>query len=181
MKSSITKYNYKSVLSGKIIVALIAFLIFAATGAFSQSHETLFPSLVNLPGWNGDKPEGVKLDMGAMKMVTASRNYTQGDKELTALIMIGNAQGGGSILPQGTSKMETDEAKVSVQTINGYQVQVVYNKKDHGGLVTVVLIPGENSGTFFNLTFEGLTEDEGMALAKRFDWNGIKAKAQAFK
>ena len=165
-----------------IVPVLVIVLSFFAAGLYAQSHDILYPTLVDLPGWNGEEPEGMKMDMGGMKMINAHRRYTQGDKELNAMIVIGNPQMAGVAPPQQeTGKMETDQIKISAEMIKGYQAQIVFNKVDKAGGVTIILLPGQDGGAFFLLSFEGMTDSDAVGLAQRFDWNLMKSKAQQFK
>jgi hypothetical protein len=165
-----------------IILALMIALSFIAADVYAQSHDVLYPSLIDLPGWKGEAPEGMKLDMGGMKMINAHRRYTQGDKELNAVIIIGNPQMAGVAPPQqDTGKMETDKMKIVAETIKGFQAQIVFDKVEKAGGVTIILLPGQDGGAFFMLSFEGMTDSDAVAFAQRFDWNLMKNKAQQFK
>ena len=164
-----------------VIATLIA-LCFFAGGVFAQSHDILYPCLVDLPGWKGEAPDGMKLDMGGMKMINAHRQYTQGNKEINAIIIIGNPQMAGVAPPQqDAAKMETDKMKISAETIKGYQAQIVYDKIEKAGGITVVVLPGQDGGAFFTMSFEGMTDSDALTFAQRFDWDLMKNKAQQFK
>ena len=164
-----------------VIATLIA-LCFFAGGVFAQSHDILYPCLVDLPGWKGEAPDGMKLDMGGMKMINAHRQYTQGNKEINAIIIIGNPQMAGVAPPQqDAAKMETDKMKISAETIKGYQAQIVYDKIEKSGGITVIVLPGKDGGAFFTMSFEGMTDSDALTFAQRFDWDLMKNKAQQFK
>lgn len=164
-----------------VLAALIA-LCFIAAGVHAQSHDILYPCLVDLPGWKGEAPDGMKLDMGGMKMINAHRQYTRGDKEINAIIIIGNPQMAGMASPQqDTGKMETDKLKISAETIKGFQTQIVYDKIEKAGGITVIILPGQDGGAFFTMSFEGMTDSDALSFAQRFDWNLMKNKAQQFK
>ena len=81
------------------VLATALALCFITAGVHAQSHDILYPCLVDLPGWKGEAPDGMKLDMGGMKMINAHRQYTQGDKEINAIIIIGNPQMAGVATP----------------------------------------------------------------------------------
>lgn len=168
-------------LAGFIIFALFCFLLAGPVNARAESYETLFPCFIDLPGWEGEEPEGMKVEQAGMKMINAKRAYTKGDKEITAVIMIGNQVGTGAITLKGMADIETDEQKVTVKTIKGFLTQTVYDKTDRSGTVTVIILPREKLGAIFTLSFEGLTEKEAIKVAKRFDWNLIREKAESFE
>lgn len=163
------------------IIMLLAFVLVtvAAPSAQAGSHDALTPLLIDLSGWQGDEAEGMSMDMGAMKMITATRTYENGGKELGVNIMISRGDQGsmGMGMEQGqmqTMNMETGDAKMRIEEIDGYHVQTVYEKKENKGSVVVYLAKGEGVAGYFSLSYEGLGEDEAMALAKKFDWAKMK-------
>ncbi len=165
-----------------VVLATLIALSFFAAGVHAQSHDILYPCLIDLPGWKGEAPDGMKLDMGGMKMINAHRQYTQGDKEINAIIIIGNPQMAGVAPPQqGIGKMETDKLKISTETIKGFQVSIVYDKIEKSGGITVILLSGQDAGVFFTMSYEGMTDSDAVTFAQRFDWNLMKNKALQFK
>lgn len=163
----------RSVLFAVVLIALSAVIVQAA------SYETLYPCLIDLPGWEAEKPEGMKMEMSGMKMINASRSYSQGDKEITAVIIIGNQA---MATPMGSEglNMETPEENLSIKKINGFLVQNVYNKKDREGTIIVYLNPQEARAAIFSFSFEQLPENEALNLAKTFDWKMMLNKVRAF-
>ena len=114
-----------------------------------------------------------------MKMINATRSYSQGDKEITAVIIIGNQAMTTPIGSEGLN-METPEENLSIKKINGFLVQNVYNKKDRGGTIIVYLNPQEAGAAIFSFSFEQLSENEGFNLAKTFDWKMMRNKVRSF-
>ena len=166
----------------RCIFLAILFILCGSFGVFAQSHDILYPCFVDLPGWKGDTPEGIKMDLPGMKMINAHREYSQGDKELNAVIIIGNPQMAGVQAPQqDMGKIETDKIKMFVDTIKGYLVQVVFDKVDKSGGITVILLSGKDGGAFFTMTYEGMTDSDALNLVKKFDWDIMKRKALQFK
>lgn len=164
------------------VLATALALCFITAGVHAQSHDILYPCLVDLPGWKGEAPDGMKLDMGGMKMINAHRQYTQGDKEINAIIIIGNPQMAGVAPPQqDAGKMETDKLKISAEMIRGFQTQIVYDKIEKSGGITVIVLPGKDGGAFFTMSFEGMTDSDALTIAQRFDWDLMKNKARQFK
>lgn len=164
-----------------IVLATLIALCFFAAGVHAQSHDILYSCLIDLPGWKGEAPDGMKLDMGGMKMINAHRQYTQGDKEINAIIIIGNPQMAGMASPQqDAAKMETDKLKISTETIKGFQVSIVYDKIEKSGGITVILLSGQDAGVFFTMSYEGMTDSDALTFAQRFDWNLMKNKALLF-
>jgi len=168
---------------GKItttVVCVLMCVMLGAVGAYGQSYQSLYPLLVDLSGWNGAEPEGMNMEMPGMKMVNAVRAYQRGKREFTAMIVIGNTAMAGYTSPQGMMNMETDEAKVVVKMIRGFQVTTVYDKKDRSGAVSVMLLPGEKGGAVFTLSFEEMSSEQALNLAEKFDWKVMQEKVKSF-
>ena len=175
------KFNRKIGLAGSILL-IVALVVYSPTSAAAESYQVLYPCLGDLSGFTAAPPQGMDMNQMGMKLVNATRTYTHGDKELTALITIGGSQmAAAAMMPQGMMDMETDEGRVSMKEIDGFQVHTGYDKQDHSGAVTVILFAGESGGAFFTLSFTGLSEKEGLKLARKFDWRQIKKKAAQFK
>lgn len=172
----------KKVLAVFLVIASILVLSGAVK---AEVYTALTPHLVNLRGWEAEKAEGVDLNMPGMSMVNATRTYVQGDKELNAVIMIGNKMmiPGQTDFEMDTSKfdMNTSEFSVSTKKINGFEVYCSYNKAEKEGSIMVFLEKGETEGTFFMLSFSNIDEKEALNLAKQFDWAKIKKAAAGAK
>ncbi|MBN1932003.1 MAG: hypothetical protein JW786_10400 [Desulfobacterales bacterium] len=165
--------------SGKTIIFITFVLLCISNVASGASYQTLFPYLIDLPGWSGSEPEGMNMEMSGMTMVNATRSYTKGDKELTAVIMIGNQAFGLNPAAAGGMKVETSQGKMDFKTIDGFQVQTVYDKEDNSGAVNVIL--QDAGGALFTLTFEGLKAEEAFNLVRKFDWEKIQKAAKSIK
>jgi hypothetical protein len=170
---------------GKILLVSFAILVMAAA-VQAESYQTLYPCLVDLSGWTGGEPTGMNMNMSGMVMINSTRTYSKGNKELTAIIMKGDQafgmagmQGGGM---QGSEMhMESPEVNMNIRTINGFQVQTVYDKEENSGVVTVFLTYEQAGGAFFSLSYAGISEGDALGLAKKFDWKKIKSKVQSLR
>ncbi|MBN2514849.1 MAG: hypothetical protein JXC33_02325 [Deltaproteobacteria bacterium] len=166
---------------GTSILLIVAMMLICVSGVYADSYQALYPCLIDLPGWEGKEPKGVKMEMPGMNMINATREYRQGDKKINAMVVVGNPAMASAAVPQGMMNMETDEMKIAMTTIQGFKVHTVYNKKEHSGAVTVILLPGQaGGGAIFTFSFEGLTETEAMNLAQTYDWKTIQTKVQSF-
>ena len=154
------------------LINCLIFGVFISTGV-AADHTLLTPLLVDLKGWSGEPAQGITMDMGSSKMINATRQYRQGGKELTAMVMVGN-----QAMTQGSMqamKAETTEGKMSISTIGGFKVQSHYNKNDKSGVVIVDLSQNQQQGAMFTFVFEGLSEKEGLDTAKKFNWKAMKS------
>ncbi len=164
---------------GKILLLSFAILVMAAA-VQAESYQTLYPCLIDLSGWTGGEPTGMNMSMSGMVMINATRAYSKGNKEIAAMIMKGAQLGAGGMQGSGMH-METPEVNMKIQTINGFQVQTVYDKVENSGAVTVFLTHEQTGGAFFTLSYAGISESEAIGLAKKFDWKKIKSKAQSLR
>jgi hypothetical protein len=136
-----------------------------------QAFERFYPFLIDLPGWTGDKPDGMAMQLGGLDILTATRKYKREGAHLEVGIMTGApAQAGLTMLKSGM-KIETSEGHVITETIDGIKLARTYTVKDKSGAILV----GLADSALFNFAYTGITEDEALGLAKRFDWKAIQA------
>jgi hypothetical protein len=165
--------------SNCLAVLSVCVLLTVSFAAHAGQYESLSPLLIDLKGWQAEPTEGMDMDMGGTKIIQAVRQYTRDGKEADAMVMIGNtmmtqahAQGMQSM------KMETAEGKVQMTTIDGYQVSIHHSKADKEGAV-VVALPGTGQlGALFVFHYIGLSEEDGLSAAKKFDWKKIEKQAK---
>lgn len=143
------------------------------TTAFAQQHDALTPLLADLEGWSAEPAEGMSMDMGTMKMINAVREYQKGAQEISAMVMVGNqAMAMGQMQPM---KAETSEGKFSVTTIDGFKVHTQFDKAENKGSLIVFLGQGQTQQGLFTFYYEGFSEADALALARKFDWVKMKA------
>lgn len=158
--------------------AFVLTLTFFTAVAMAADHTQLTPLLVDLKGWEAEPAGGMTMDMGSSRMINAARDYRQGDKELNAMVMLGN-----QAMTQGSMqdlKAETAEGKMAIKTIDGFKVMSQYSKTEKSGAVIVYLRQDQQQGAIFTLAYKGLTEEEGLNAAKKFDWNEMKSAVAKF-
>ena len=64
---------------------------------------------------------------------------------------------------------------MSISTIDGFKVQSHYSKTEKSGAVIVHLSQNQQQGSMFTLVYEGLSEEEGLNTAKKFNWKAMKS------
>ena len=166
------KYQFFNKISTLGMILIVA----CAVTAHAGDHQSLTPLLIDLDGWAAEEPEGMNMDMGAMKMTNATRTYTKGDNTLTAMVMIGS-----HAMTQGQMQemnAETSEARVSISEIDGFRVHTGYDKNENAGSVIVFLSQGQTESALFIVSYQGLSDKEAVNLAKQFDWKKMKAKVE---
>ena len=137
-----------------------------------QAFERFYPFLVDLPGWTGNKPDGLAMQLpGNNNMITASREYRRDNARVRAQVITGPAAQGGLAMIQSGMKMETGDAHMSTETVDGLKFARTYTVHDKSGAIFV----GLADNAMFSVSFNGVAEDEALALARRFDWKAIQA------
>ncbi|MDL1969073.1 MAG: hypothetical protein LWW97_11195 [Deltaproteobacteria bacterium] len=165
---------------GEILLISFAILV-VATAVHAESYQTLYPCLIDLSEWTGEEPTGMNMNMSGMVMINSTRTYSKGNKKLTAMIIKANQAVGMGDMQGSGMHMESPEVNINIKTINGFQVQTVYDKEENSGAVTVFLTSKQTGGAFFTLSYAGISESEALGLAKKFDWKKIKSKAQSLR
>jgi hypothetical protein len=153
------------------LAALPAALLSRAAHA-QQAFERFYPFLVELPGWTGNKPDGVAMQLpGNINMMTATREYRREGAKVNAQVITGPAAQGGLAMIQSGMKMQTGDAHIVVDTADGFKLARTYTVHDKSGAIFV----GLADNALFGLEFNGVPEDEAFALARRFDWKAMQA------
>jgi len=156
----------------RIVLAVLpaAWLLRASPARAQQAFQRFIPYLIDLDGWQGKKPDGLAMETPGNNMIMASREYTRGPARLHAQIVIGAAAQAALAATQAKINLETSEGRMTTSTIDGLPATRTYNNKDKSGAVLVALGPA----AMFSVSFNGLGDDEGLGLAKKFDWKAIQ-------
>ncbi len=132
------------------------------------------PLLVELDGWQGKKPDGMSMEMPNNSMTTATRDYQRGPAQLHVGIVMGQAAAGALAPLQTGINIQTSDGHMISSTMHGLPVMKTFNTKQKSGTIMVAL--GKNA--LFSLSYNGITEEEALALAEKFNWTAIQAAAQ---
>lgn len=151
-----------------------AWLLRSSPARAQQAFRKFFPFLIDLDGWQGRTPDGMSMELANSSMLTATREYQRGGARLNVGVVIGPAATGALAAGQNGMNVETSEGHMIASTIDSFTVIRTFNIKEKSGAVLVKLGPT----AMFSFSYNGLTEDEAMPLAKKFDWKAIQAAAQ---
>ena len=158
--------------------ALVAFSILWPLGPSSvraeQAFQRFLPLLVDLGGWQGKKPDGMSIEMPNNSMTTATRDYQRGAAQLHAGVVMGQAAAGALAPIQSGMNVETTDGHMITSTMHGLPVMKTFNTQQKSGTIIVAL----GKDAMFSLSYNGVTEDEALSLAEKFDWKAIQAAAQ---
>ena len=140
-----------------------------------QAFQRLIPLLIDLDGWQGMKPDGMSMEMPGGGMTTATRVYQKGPAKANAAVMTGQAASGALAPIQSGMKVSTSEGHMVTDTMQGMKVMKSYATVQKSGALLVAL----DKDAMFSFSYSGLTEDEALALAQKFDWKAIQAAVKA--
>lgn len=152
---------------------ILILLIGTTIPILSQKHESLKPLLIDLEGFEADPAEGMSMDIGDMNMITAARSYYFEGIDIETVIIIGNKIMMEAKLEE--TKIQTDEGVYEITEENGFKISKYYDENMGDFGLTVFLKEDENKAAIFAFTSSGLTPDEAMLLAKKFDWKKLKS------
>lgn len=139
------------------------------------AFKRLLPYLVDLEGWRGEKPDGLSMDMGDNSMTTATRAYRRANDQLHLSIIVGAAAKGAMAPLAMGMNVETAEGHMITTTIAGFKAMKSYTAANKSGSVMIALA----DETLFSLSYEGVGEEEALALVPKFDLKGVQAAAKA--
>jgi hypothetical protein len=148
-----------------------AWLLPTSAARAQQSFQRFIPLLIDLQGWTGKKPDGVSMDMPGNSMVTATREYERGEARLNAQIISGPVAQGALAAGNADMKIETSEGRMYSSVVDGLRVTTTYTISDKSGAIIVALGPS----ALFTIAFNGVADDEALALAKKFNWKSMQA------
>ncbi len=163
--------NRRRALYSTMSVLSAVWLLQASTAWAEQAFQRYFPFLVDLDGWQGKKPDGVSMEMPGNSMITATREYQRGAARLHAQILFGMAAKGALAAMQTGMNIETSDGRMNTSTIDGMKVTRSFNFKDKSGAILVAL----GTSGMLSVSFNGIPDDEGLMLAKKFNWKAIAA------
>ena len=146
----------------------------AAPARADQAFQRLIPLLVDLDGWQGKKPDGMSMEMPNGSMTTATRAYEKGSSKASAAITTGLAASGALAPIQSGMNLTTSEGHMVTDTMQGMKVMKTYTTAQKSGALMVAL----DKDALFSFSYSGLSEEEALALAQKFDWKAIQAAAK---
>jgi hypothetical protein len=154
-----------------------AIILFLFNRISANPLDTLKPLLVDLQGWNASPAHGVNSYQKDMKIITASRNYTQADRQLKAVLVFTDQI---SKIPWLNEGLNFDISGLIVETeeINGFQVFHTSRNSGSEILIVVTIQKTAEDGLFFVLNFSNVTPELAWDVAEKFDWNTIQFLTQ---
>jgi hypothetical protein len=139
-----------------------------------QAFQRFLPLFVDLDGRQGKKADGMSMEMPNASMTTANRDYARGPAQAHASVMMGQAAAGALAPIQSGMNLQTSEGHMVTATMHGLQVMKTFNTPQKSGALLVAL----GKDAVFTFSYSGITEDEAIALAEKFDWKAMQTAAQ---
>jgi len=89
-------------------------------------------------------------------------------------VVTGAAAAGAMAPMQAGMTYETTEGHMITATVSGFPVMKTYNTAQKSGALLIELSPT----ALLTISYNGMTEDEALPLAQKFDWKAFQAAAQ---
>src|SRR5271166_961293 len=147
------------------LLTLLSVLWPLSSAYADQPFQRFLPLFVDLDGWQGKKPDGMSMEMSNASMTTATRDYQRGPAQAHALVMMGQAAAGALGPIQSGMNLQTSDGHMITSTMHGMSVLKNYNTPQKSGALMVAL----GKEAVFTFSYSGITEDEALALAEKFD------------
>jgi hypothetical protein len=157
-----------------IVCLFVALMVSWAPARADQAFQRFLPLLVDLDGWQGKKADGMSMEMPNTSITTAARDYNRGPAQAHATVMLGQPAAGALAPIQSGMNLQTGEGHMVTSTMHGMQVMKTFNTPQKSGALMVAL----GKDAVFSFSYSGITEDEAIALAEKFDWKALQAAAQ---
>ena len=157
---------------GFVLTIIFTLTLLNSMGFCTEPSDNLKVLLIDLKGWKAEKPEGSSINMGGMKMINATRNYSNVDMNLDATILVSS-----SAMIQGqtqTVNIETSDVKVTTSEIDGFNVIQAFNKNENNGYIVINLEKKTTKGSLFMINYTLISSKEVLKIAKKYNWKEIK-------
>lgn len=158
-----------------LVAAVLTAVAAPPTARAEQPYQRFVPLFVELDGWQGKKPDGMTMEAAGNAMTTATRDYQRGAAQLHAGVVLGEAAAAAMAPIQAGMKVETADGHMITTTLNGMPAIKSYSAPQKTGALMVAL----GKQAMFTLSYNGIPEDEAVALAEKFDWKAMQAAAEA--
>ncbi len=160
----------------KLMILTTILLVLFPTLLHSQQHKELKPLLKELDGFEADKAEGMSASLDGTDMIKISRNYSKDNAHITASIVISNEMMLNAQIEE--LKYQSGSERVEIEERDDYKVVKYYDKEGKDFIITILFNGAENQSGIFHFDSDGLEKDEGLKLAKEFDWGKINEKVK---
>lgn len=161
-------------------LAVIFLIIFFSIGGVgrAEQHDRLLPLLGNLEGWQAQPAQGISMISAQMKLISASRNYSQADKNLIVNIMVNSGPVVDSDLQESSS--ESESMREQSRQIDGFWVKSSHAKNNGSGEVVVFLDYNQEANALLVANYTKMSDDEVLRVIRGLDWQKLKTVVSSF-
>lgn len=158
-------------------VLFLTIFLFMGGVSRAEQHDRLLPLLANLVGWQAQPAQGTSLISAQMKMISATRSYSQADKDFTVNIMVNS----GPVLDSDLQVSSSDNESIREKTrqIDGFWVKSSYNKKSNSGELLVYLDYNKEASGLLMANYSKMSDEEALQVIKKMDWKKLKKVVSA--
>jgi len=156
-----------------LFLAPLALLLVLAGVAYADQHDRLTPLLGGIEGWEAPPAKGMSLASAQMKMISARRTYTKGDKAINLSLLVNSGPVMDSDLQE--SSFEDQLNRISVKQVKGFWVKTTHGKNNNSGQVLVHLASNEMANALLLATYSKMDEAEALAEIENLNWGAMKA------
>ena len=164
--------------------ALAALLLALPTAGLCQGYQVVKPCYVDVPQWQRGELQGIMMTMGDGRTMTATVQYSQGDKEIdvvfnkgiTAVVPASKAE---AMAQMGVS-VESSNGSMKVTQMEGYTVMMAEEKGESKGSHIMVILERpskKRDGSILVFDTDSVPLQQLLEFAKRFDWGCFSKKA----
>jgi hypothetical protein len=156
------------------IIAAGLWLLQPLVAHADQAFARFLPLFIDLDGWQGNKADGVSMEMPGNSMTSAKRDYTRGSSQLHVSVVTGPAAAAALAPTRAGMNVETSEGHMVTTALNDFPVTKSYNIAQKSGAFLIALGPN----ALLTISYNGISEDDALALAGKFDWKAIQAATE---
>ncbi len=151
-------------------VLAFVFAISAHTSLFAE--ESLKASLIDISGWQATEAVAMNFEMQGVKMMNTVRSYEKGNTTFDTAIVVTTLQMG--LAPFQQMNMSQGSVKIASTQMDGFKVMHTHDSNEKSGAIMILLGETQINSALFSLTYEGFSDKDSIALAKKFDWKAIQ-------
>ncbi len=155
-----------------LLMALVMILSMGAGVACADQHDRLTPLLGEIEGWQAKPVTGSSLASARLKMISARRVYSKGEKGITLSLMVNS----GSIMDSELQDLivEDDVHKVSNRLVDGFRVKSTFSKSTNSGQVVVYLAYNNEASSKLVAAYSKMDDAEALLSLQKLNWAEMK-------
>jgi len=157
-------------------ISVLTFLFSLSLNTSLLADDSLKPDLIDIPGWQSEPVQAMTMEMNGINMITATRSYEKGDNSFDAAILITTQQMGMMSFQQ----ISMSEGGISINStqMDGFKVVHSHDGNENSGNIMVLLGESKSNSALFSISYEGLSDKESIAIAKKYSWTNMQKASQ---